>query len=235
MKHIQLSAVSFVISPAEQTWSISTIHYAAVLLYWRQTHFHYWIHHLLHKVFRDTNTCFHQCQRCKHCSTLSFVSVHENRNENESRLLKWFKHKPERRRRTEKLKQTNVESQREGEGEGEGERREERGERRRVHVSSLTSSGGSLLIDCETDGRIRSRPQTHVWVLAGLLVLLSRRPRRPLRLYFCSVTLSSRYKSFGHSWWNEHDLALRTIVEERQQVSESKPASLLPAPTHIAK
>ena len=135
MKHIQLSAVSFVISPAEQTWSISTIHYAAVLLYWRQTHFHYWIHHLLHKVFRDTNTCFHQCQRCKHCSTLSFVSVHENRNENESRLLKWFKHKPERRRRTEKLKQTNVESQREGEG--EGERREERGERREEASSRL--------------------------------------------------------------------------------------------------
>lgn len=223
MKHIQLSAVSCVISPAEQTWSISTIHYAAVLLYWRQTHFHYWIHHLLHKVFRDTNTCFHQCRHCKHCSTLSFVSIHENRNKNESRLLKWFKHKPERRRRTEKLKQTNVERQREGE------------ERRRVHVSSLSSSGGSLLIDCETDGRIRSRPQTHVWVRGGLPVLLRRRPRRPLRLYFCSVTLSSRYKSFGHSWWNEHDLALCTIVEERQQVSESKPAPLLPAPTHIAK
>lgn len=194
-----------------------------MLLYWRQTHFHYWIHHLLHKVFGDTNTRFHQCRHCKHCSTLSFVSIHENRNKNESRLLKWFKHKPERRRRTEKLKQTNVERQREGE------------ERRRVHVSSLSSSGGSLLIDCETDGRIRSRPQTHVWVRGGLPVLLRRRPRRPLRLYFCSVTLSSRYKSFGHSWWNEHDLALCTIVEERQQVSESKPAPLLPAPTHIAK
>lgn len=112
------SAVSCVISPAEQTWSISTIHYAAVLLYWRQTHFHYWIHHLLHKVFGDTNTRFHQCRHCKHCSTLSFVSIHENRNKNESRLLKWFKHKPERRRRTEKLKQTNVERQREVERRG---------------------------------------------------------------------------------------------------------------------
>lgn len=118
MKHIQLSAGSCVISPAEQTWSISTIHYAAVLLYWRQTHFHYWIHHLLHKVFGDTNTRFHQCRHCKHCSTLSFVSIHENRNKNESRLLKWFKHKPERRRRTEKLKQTHVERQREGERRG---------------------------------------------------------------------------------------------------------------------
>lgn len=88
-------------------------------------------------------------------------------------------------------------------------------------------------------GRSRADLKPTSSVHGGFLVLLRRRPRRrlrrPLKHYFCSVTLSPPCKSFGHSWWNEHDLALCTILEECQQVSESKPTPLLPILTHIAK